>query len=260
MRFSQLVIKVMLFIQDAKQAGVIRTRLMQKFSIRAATLNKALEGLLADHIIIACEEPVKQYSLGRVPTRYFHKDHLPPDLTLSPADDISLPDSVIPTDGYTCRQCGRAMARVKNAAAGRPPVYCSPECKVAHVSQKGPMRTFLVRPMLPRIWAHVAVCLVVADVMIRGLKVAPFDPMTQWLFVYDDQKNAAPLYIFSVNEEGIIPDTNEYSSCAVVFRDGRIVYAGQHPLFGAEEQPEQAAPVDAVEPVNTEPTQEEPVT
>jgi hypothetical protein len=97
------------------------------------------------------------------------------------------------------------------------------------------MQTFLKRAENPLIWAQVAVCLVMADLVMRGFHIARHIFIAgSRILVTDHQGGVAGLDVIPLGLDGTPPDPQDYETMAVVYRDGRICYGGRNSFIDPE--------------------------
>ena len=231
--------RVLDFIVVAGSRGVTRTQLMQRFQIRSQALDLVLNPLVAEKRIKQQHDP-KRHTLGRPALRFYAPDV---ELDLTPTEKPAMP--VLPfgeapaARTSNCQTCGVAIPLPE---VGRPHVFCSDACRRASRDGGLTVRDFIGRTSDARILARVALCLVMADLTIRGFQVAVdlFGPLLR--LVVHDGAGIAFLDVLLIGESGHFPPPDTYESVAYVYRDGRIVYSGRAPLV---EEPVERPPEDA---------------
>jgi hypothetical protein len=229
---KMLKVKILAYLPKVGPKGAQRTHLLQRFAAKAAELDRTMKILLAEGKVVAWTVETK----GRPCTTYYDaevaKTLTPPENQVTPEEPTELN---LDKPGSTCKTCGRFIAA---PVRGRPYVYCSQLCRRGGNS----MQAFLARAQSDvRVFAEVALLLVMADLRMRGYDVArPFYRTGQRVLVTDDAGGAF-LDIVPLGIDGRLIDLNEYQAAAAVFRDGRIVYGGREPIFPPDGEPE---PID----------------
>lgn len=237
-RFPDLKARVAEFICNSGQQGVTRTQVMQRFQVRTSDLDLILSPLLLEKKIKQQMDP-KRSALGRPAMRFYGPEV---ELELTPEAKPVIP--VLPfgaptARNSTCQVCGVAIPLPE---AGRPYVYCSEECRRASRDGSYTLRDFIARAKDPRVSARVGMCLVMADLSMRGFQVAIdlFGPLTR--LIVHDGAGVAFLDVLVIPDSGYFPPPEEFTSVAFVYRDGRIVYAGRQPLVADETTTNQQEP------------------
>jgi hypothetical protein len=225
-RFPDMKQRVAEFIINSGSRGVTRTQLMQRFQVRTGDLELVLSALLLDKKIKQQMNP-KQYPLGRPAMRYYASDV---ELELIPEEKPVmpiLPFGAPPARSSPCQVCGVAIPLPE---VGRPHVYCSETCRRASRDGGPEVKDLLTRATDPRTRARVGLCLVMADLSVRGFQVATDLFGAASRLIVHDGTGVAFLDIFVIPDSGYFPPPEDYDSVALVYRDGRIVYAGRQPL------------------------------
>jgi hypothetical protein len=235
-----LKVKIAGFLVKRGQEGATRTKLLHKYAATAAELDRAVALLIAEGEIVEWVQTTN----GRPSTTYYNAEAVK-DLT--PPQDQAMPVATepIPSDPSTrsslCKVCGVA---IRWPVEGRPYSYCSRACRRAARDGGVPMKEFLMRATDPRVFAEVAVLLVMADLIMRGYRVA-----RHWfisgprIVVTDELSGIGCVDVVPVGLDGHFPDPNDFETMAGVYHDGRIVYAGRNPFV---------EPPSALEPVEQE--------
>lgn len=239
--FPDMKKRVLDFIRENGSRGATRTQLMQRFQVRTSDLDLVLAPLLTDHRIKQIQDP-RRRALGR-PAMRFYSAEVELELTpeTKPATTPILAFGATPARSSSCQTCGVAIPLPE---VGRPHVYCSEKCRRAARDGDGlpTCQDLLRRAPDPRVRARVGLCLVLADLCIRGFQVATdfFGPTTR-LLVHDGT-GAAWLDVLVIPDSGFFADPNTYESVALVYRSGQILYAGRQPLVKEEPAPLEAQP------------------
>ena len=239
------------YLQEVGSRGATRSELLQRFQLRTATLDLYLGPLLAERRIKQRLDERKR-ALGR-PAMRFYAAEVELQLTAVAKPDTipiaPLGAPVLSARKSICQVCGVAIPLPD---MGRPYVYCSDDCRRAAHDGGATLRDFLSRTTEPRALARAALCLVAADLTIRGFQVAGdmFNAVTR-LIVHDGE-NLAFLEVVVLPDSGYFPPPDQYPSVAFVYRDGRVVYTGRQPLVADEKaapaEPAPTATETAVEP------------
>jgi len=236
-QFSDMKQRVVEFIANSGVHGVTRTQLMQRFQVRTADLELLLTPLLLEKKIKQQMDP-KRRAIGRPAMRFFAPDV---ELELIPNEKPAmpiLPFGAPPARSSPCQVCGVAIPMPE---VGRPHVYCSETCRRASRDGGPEVKDLLARASDPRTRARVGLCLVMADLSIRGFQIATdLFGATSRLIVHDGA-GVAFLDVFMLPDSGYFPPPDDYNSVALVYRDGRIAYAGRQPLIESEAAPSQHA-------------------
>jgi len=226
--FPDLKTRVLTFIVKAGAEGVTRTQIMQRFQTRTKALDLLLAPLLIEQKIKQVQD-TKRWGLGRPAMRFYAAGV---ELELTPAKKPAtpiLPFGAPPTRSSTCQTCGVAIPLPE---VGRPHVFCSEACRKAARDGEGlpTLQDLLRRALDPRTRARVGLALVLADLSIRGFQVAiDLFGATTRLLVHDGVGSTF-LDVFVLSDSGSFPGIEDYESVALVYRDGRIIYAGRQPL------------------------------
>jgi hypothetical protein len=232
--------KVLDCVRAAGAAGITHSRLLQVTRYRTAELGELVQAHLSAFRIVRRQQRASEFGLGRQPTRYWLKEFAPAELTAETGRSIPTLDldAAVPRGG-TCRQCGGA---IPVRGPGHPPDFCSPACR--RLWQEGGLTLgrFLDRASDPLVFAQVARLLVIADLALRGYKVADDVLGASPRLIVHDGETALFLMVVPISTGGYFPPGDEYDSMAAVFKDGRIVYGGRNPLFPADAEP---APKDS---------------
>jgi hypothetical protein len=228
-RFPDLKSRIVEFIIAAGGAGVTRTQIMQRFQTRTKDLDMLLAPLLIDRKIRQVQDE-KKNALGRPAMRFYG---MAVEVALTPAvkpDTPILPFGAPPARSSTCQTCGVAIPLPE---VGRPYVYCSESCRRAARDGDGlpTMQDLLARAKDPRVRARVGLILVMADLCVRGFQVAIDLFNTTTRLLVHDGAGSTFLDVFVIPDSGSFTAIDEYESVALVYRDGRIVYAGRQPLI-----------------------------
>jgi hypothetical protein len=230
----KLKVRVLRVIKEHGDKGATRSRIMQKLNCTKYFLDEALLELLASNVIFQKQDP--KPARGLAPIRFYSLEQqsvVEERLTKATSIATVTPQPTDPgtfrSTVRTCVQCGTVLPEVEGR--GRPPIYCSEDCKVAANENPG-LRQFL--ESAEDEGARVRACLfvVAADLILRGFEVAlPVSTLSIGkLFAYDATGSAIQIKVFVVGPAGIVPDTTNVESAAVVYRDGRIEYVGKTPL------------------------------
>jgi hypothetical protein len=219
-----LKFKLSSYLAKVGEKGAKRTYLMQRFACRADELDRAVVALLAEGAIVAWVTPGR----GRPATAYYNKKavaHLTPPDDLTVQSDRDIPISPEPGEPSTrttsCKTCGKAIPM---PAVGRPFVFCSRACKSGGYT----MRAFLSRAVEPRAFAEVSICLVMADLIMRGYDIARHVFVSGPRILVTDNEVARYIDVVPIGLNGHFPNPQEFEMMAGVYRDGRIVYAGRN--------------------------------
>lgn len=222
------------FIRNAGRNGVTRSQLLTRFQVRRDQLDMALSPLLIEHRIKQQMDPRKR-ALGRPALRFYSPDV---ELELTPEEKPAMP--ILPfgdppaAGSSPCQVCGVAIPLPE---AGRPYLYCSDACR--RISREGgaTLKDFVARAADDaRKLARVGLCLVMADLSIRGYQLAgDIFGATSRLIVHDNM-GVTFLDVFVIGDNGYFPPPEDYESVAFVYRDGRIVYGGREPLIPEEKE------------------------
>ncbi len=230
-----LKLRVEEFITKAGSTGVTKTQVMQRFQLKAVDVEMLLGVLLTEKRIKQQFDPARR--LGRPALRLFAPtvELEPVPLTRAEKSDIPvLPFGVPPTRSSPCQVCGAAIPMPE---VGRPYVYCSDACRRASRDGGATLKDFLARATDARIFARAALCLVMADLSIRGFQIAGdvFGPALR--LIVHDNTGLLFLDVVVIPDSGHFPPPENYDSAAFVYRDGRIVYTGRTPLVQEDAQP-----------------------
>jgi hypothetical protein len=215
--------KLIHHLKKAGETGSTRTHLLQRLKCTAKELDAALLIFIASHEII---EWTDEQGLGRPSTHYYHKDHA---AGLAAFRNIAIPIATeVPYRSTPCKVCGIA---IPSPEKGRPYDYCSPACRRTSREGGRTFTEFFAPAVDPCVFAEAAVLYVMADLIIRGFRVArEFYRTASNILVLDDQGGICSLTVVTVNLNGTFPDPLEFESMAAVYRDGRIAYGGRVPL------------------------------
>lgn len=239
-RFPDLKTRILDFILKAGSEGVTRTQIMQRFQTRTGALDMLLAPLLIEGKIKQVQD-AKRWALGRPAMRFYGiavELELTP--TTKPVTPI-LPFGTPPARSSICQTCGVAIPLPE---VGRPHVFCSEACRKAARDGEGlpTLQDLLRRATDPRVRARVGLLLVMADLCIRGFQIAiDLFGATTRLLVHDGAGSTF-LDVFVLSDSGSFTGIDEYDSVALVYRDGRIVYAGRQPLVTATSEETENGP------------------
>ena len=224
------------YVRSTGQVGVTRSQLLQRFQqLRSSDLNVLLDPLLRErHLKQQVDN--KPYTLGRRAMRFFAPEV---ELALTAPEKRAMPTH-LPLEGpparsSPCQVCGAAIPMPET---GRPYVYCSDACRRAAHDGGETVKAFLARATHDaRLFARAALCLVMADLSIRGFQIAGdvFGPALR--LIVHDNTGLLFLDVVVMPDSGYFPPPENYDSAAFVYRDGRIVYTGRNPLVQDEAQP-----------------------
>lgn len=224
------------FITKAGAVGVTKTQVMQRFQLKAADVEHLLGELLTEKRIKQQLDPARK--LGRPALRLFaptvELEPIPLTTTAKPGIP-SLPFGAPQARSSPCQVCGAAIPMPE---VGRPYVYCSDACRRATRDGGATLKDFLARATHdPRLFARAALCLVMADLSIRGFQIAGdvFGPALR--LIVHDNTGLLFLDVVVMPDSGYFPPPENYDSAAFVYRDGCIVYTGRNPLVQDEAQP-----------------------
>jgi hypothetical protein len=219
-------IRLRIELQEAKSEGRTRTELLTALRVPTDLLSSAIDEMIATFEIATYVMRKREFALGRPVTRYWLRECAPTDLTPPPPSDISTVTEDAAPSGYTCRQCGVAVAKRG---------YCSEPCQ--RLAQAGGVTVtdFMARAHNPLTFARCARLLVEMDLLCRGFQVTPAVDGGGLLLVFDASGSAAVLHVFPLADAGGLPPLQEYTHAACVYRDGRIVYGGKIPLVSVPE-------------------------
>jgi hypothetical protein len=228
--------KLLEHLKRVGASGASRTELLQRFRCSREELDKILEPLVGQGEIRTW---IDTKSLGRPATRYYDK-LITLDLT-APIVESKIPFKEVdePTKRSTlCRVCGVA---IPIPDTGHPFYYCSERCKRSAHANGSTLQEFLFRAGDPRVFAEAAILLVMADLVIRGFRVGRglFQTGSR-ILVTDDQDAVCFLDVIPISLDGTFPNPDEYASMAAVYRDGRIVYGGKHPIVVEKDVPDES--------------------
>jgi hypothetical protein len=225
--------KISAFLKKAGTIGATRSRLLHKYACRAADLDRILPSLVeSGEIVEWLTTPPK--AKGRPVMTYYNKEAAA-DLTPPQEPDIPVaPEPGSSTRSSPCKVCGRA---VPWPDVGRPYVYCSRACRRAAHDGGITMREFISRAQEPRTFTEVAILLVMADLRMRGFRIARDFFISGPRILVNDNEGACFLDVVPIGLDGHFPDPQEYDSMAGVYRDGSILYGGRNPLVPAEPRP-----------------------
>lgn len=228
---NALALKVLTLLADAGTAGLTRTQLLQAARCRSDALTEALKIEEGAFRIVSRQLRRSEFGLGRQPRQYWHKDFVPQEpLTVPVPDDIPVRDpepGAAPPSSGTCRQCGGALPP---RGPGGVPKYCSLACR--NVAQEGgvTLGRFFDRATDPRTFTQLAILFVMADLTVRGFRIAKdvLEPNSR--IIVHDGVNPIILTVIPISASGYFPPDTEYECMAAVYRDGRIRYGGRNAL------------------------------
>jgi hypothetical protein len=229
LQIEDLAFKLLFVLKGAGIAGLTRTELLQTIHCKTANLTLALKLEEARFNIVGRQMRKSEFSLGRQPTRYWYKDFAPREVLTATSLPVTptLELGAVPPKGGTCEQCGSAIVP---HGPGRPPVYCSPACRGLAMEGGVTLGRFLDRAQDPRVFAQVAILLVVMDLTCRGFNVALDLFLHGSNIIIHDNINPVILTVLPVSDAGYLPPDDQYERMAAVYRDGRIKYGGRDPL------------------------------
>jgi hypothetical protein len=214
--------KILGYLEEAGADGAKRLDVLQRFRCTAEELDIAIDKLVAEDMIVVFMHTTR----GRPARRYYARGAVP---NLTPPTEPAIPVAPGPDNGpiktSSCRTCGRA---IPVPPTGRPYVYCSRACRFGGFT----MRAWLARASDPRIFAEVAICLVMADLLMRGFEVARSLFLAGPRILVTDHEGGRFVDVVPIGLEGHFPDPNDYTTMAGVYLDGRIIYAGRDNFIG----------------------------
>ena len=215
-------------LEVAGNTGCTKTELSHFMQIGSDHLNLLLRELIDRFEVIGVRMP-KKHGFGRPAYRFWHKEFAPKDLGVltpaAPGDIPVLEPGEPPPTGGTCCRCGRPTPIVLD---GQPLRFCSDACRE---SEGLTLLSIAEHMTSPADWGKLARLFVLLDLTVRGFKVGfdPFEPTGQ-LLVYDLAGAIAVLSVLPIAQSGHFPPLDDYNSVALVYRDGRVQYAGKNPL------------------------------
>lgn len=226
-RISDMKRRIAEDIVNSGQKGVTRTHLMQRFRLSTSDLETLLSTLLMEQVIKQQQDPARRF--GRPALRYYAPSVELAAVPSNPPAMPILPFGEAPTARSSpCQVCGVAIPLPE---IGRPHVYCSDACRRASRDGGPEVKEFFDRTTDPRTRARVGLCIVMADLCVRGFQIAvDFFSAPTRLIVHDGE-GITFLDVIVISDSGHFPPPEDYESVAFVYRDGKIVYTGRQPLI-----------------------------
>jgi hypothetical protein len=220
---KMLKVKLISLLKKAGEAGSTRTKILQRLKCTAKELDGVLPAFVESGEIL---EWTDEQGLGRPSTHYYYKDHA---AGLTALRQVAIPIiTEAPHRSTLCKVCGIA---IPSPEKGRPFNYCSPACRRTSREGGRTLTEFFAPAIDPCVFSEVAVLYVMADLIIRGFRIArEFYRTGSHLLVLDGEGGICALTVIPVNRDGTFPDPLEFESMAAVYRDGRIAYGGRMPL------------------------------
>lgn len=243
---TTLKIKLLSYLKRRAEKGASHSQLLQRFqrNCRTAELTTVLEPLVASAQVIKW---IDTQRAGRPCRMYYHRDHVP---VLTSPVDVEPPtdnnEGPVSTRTSLCQVCGVAIPLPKK---GHPYAYCSKRCK-SEARAGTTLRQFLLPATDPRIFAEVATCLVMADLIMRGFRVGREMFRGGGSVLVADDLGVCQLTVVTISFSGTFPDLQQFEAAAAVYRDGRIYYGGKNPIVVMAK--EALDPESASEAVNDE--------
>jgi predicted nucleic acid-binding Zn ribbon protein len=233
--FPDIKKRIVDYVRSTGKVGVTKSQLLQRYQkLRSADLDAVLTPLVTEGHLKQ-QTDAKAYALGRPAVRFFAPEvELALTAPEKPAMPIHRPLEPLPARSTPCKVCGAAIPMPET---GHPYVYCSDACKRASRDGGATLKDFLARATDARIFARAALCLVMADLSIRGFQIAGdvFGPALR--LIVHDNTGLLFLDVVVIPDSGHFPPPENYDSAAFVYRDGRIVYTGRTPLVQEDAQP-----------------------
>ena len=222
--------KLFHLIREAGPAGITHTQLLQATRYKTNDVASLIKPFEDEFQIVSRQVRKSEFGLGRQPRRYWHKDFAPEEVltALAPSATPTLEPGTVPPKGGTCRQCGGA---IPSRGPGRLPDYCTPACRNLAMEGGVTLGRFLDRAQDPRVFAQVAILLVVMDLTCRGFHVALDLFLHGANIIIHDNVNPVILTVLPISDAGYLPPDDQYERMAAVYRDGRIKYGGRDPLI-----------------------------
>ena len=111
------------------------------------------------------------------------------------------------------------------------------------------MRAWLARAVDSRVFAEVSICLVMADLLMRGFDVARSLFVPGPRILVSDRSTGRFIDVVPIGLEGHFPNPDDYETMAGVYLDGHIIYAGRDNFIGGSPEIEtvggEPAPLEA---------------